>query len=646
MFADRGTPRRHAKRSRFTAATVATALATAGIVAGLTASSATNASASETTLVVAKNTPGVYNVTVPDDVTNFKILLAGGNGESGQYDDAFGNPGGWGGRGGVVGLFINTLAGNPDYYPGERLTVVVGAYGGGNPGGSGSLSGGDGGAGGGETYLMSPTGKILAIAGGGGGGGGAGAGYDGNTGGSGGNPNFDGDPGFNTFGPLADGGAAGNSNDCPANTMLEPGRAGNDAANSSSSGGGGGGGGGYCSGQPGSAGSIVGGGGGGGGGGGNFVPSGVGVQAENNVFNSTQNDGWFEFDFTEQPSAPEFLAPAESLVVPATVANFSDPTVRWTGLPRPTFSLSNAPSWVSVDPNTGELSSHGLRPNTEGVFKFDEVATNRVGSATLPVTITVDAPLYIKPTASVSAKVGDLVSFKAQAVSYPQPPTYSLSGAPSWLTVNSTTGWVYGTPPAGSRGVHRFYVYAKNGVEPLVDQYVTLTVGPGELRETDPDTLPVATVGTAYNYNLTAFAGIAPYTWSTVAGSLPAGLSLDPNGAITGTPTDSAVGQAIFWVQVEDSVGNLAYKQLTLNVQAVSSPSPTSSPSPSPSPTSSPSPSPSPSPTSSPSPSPSPTSSPSPDRRRRPARARRRRRRTRPTRHRRRPRRPTTFRSH
>ena len=83
MFAHRGTPRSHAKRSRFTAATAGTALATTGIVAGLTASGATKANAAVNDLFVEHMTPGVYTVTIPDDATDFNLTLAGGNGAPG-----------------------------------------------------------------------------------------------------------------------------------------------------------------------------------------------------------------------------------------------------------------------------------------------------------------------------------------------------------------------------------------------------------------------------------------------------------------------------------------------------------------------------------------------------------------------------------
>ena len=55
--------------------------------------------------------------------------------------------------------------------------------------------------------------------------------------------------------------------------------------------------------------------------------------------------------------------------------------------------------------------------------------------------------------------------------------------------------------------------------------------------------LPAATAGQAYSATLTAADGTAPYRWSVTAGSLPAGLSLNPStGAITGTPTGAGTG--------------------------------------------------------------------------------------------------------
>ena len=48
--------------------------------------------------------------------------------------------------------------------------------------------------------------------------------------------------------------------------------------------------------------------------------------------------------------------------------------------------------------------------------------------------------------------------------------------------------------------------------------------------------LPSATVGTLYGATLTATGGTMPYRWEISSGSLPAGLSLNADGTITGTP--------------------------------------------------------------------------------------------------------------
>ena len=64
--------------------------------------------------------------------------------------------------------------------------------------------------------------------------------------------------------------------------------------------------------------------------------------------------------------------------------------------------------------------------------------------------------------------------------------------------------------------------------------------------------LPEGTEGLAYSTTLAATGGVSPYTWSVVAGGLPAGLGLNgATGEISGTPT--AAGVSAFTVHVDDS---------------------------------------------------------------------------------------------
>ena len=85
--------------------------------------------------------------------------------------------------------------------------------------------------------------------------------------------------------------------------------------------------------------------------------------------------------------------------------------------------------------------------------------------------------------------------------------------------------------------------------------------------ETPVTVLPTAVVGEAYSARIIADRGVAPYTWAVLAGSLPPGLTLDPNsGIISGVACtyDSAEefipGAFNPTIEVTDAVGATAAK--------------------------------------------------------------------------------------
>lgn len=69
-----------------------------------------------------------------------------------------------------------------------------------------------------------------------------------------------------------------------------------------------------------------------------------------------------------------------------------------------------------------------------------------------------------------------------------------------------------------------------------------------------PLTLNTPMVGIPFSQTMTAAGGTAPYTYTLLGGSLPAGLNLGFGGQISGTPT--AVGAFNFTVRVEDDVSD------------------------------------------------------------------------------------------
>ena len=66
-------------------------------------------------------------------------------------------------------------------------------------------------------------------------------------------------------------------------------------------------------------------------------------------------------------------------------------------------------------------------------------------------------------------------------------------------------------------------------------------------------TLPNGQVGAAYSATLTATGGTPPYTWMLTGGRFPTGLSMSATGAITGTPTETAVAVPLTFTVADGS---------------------------------------------------------------------------------------------
>jgi hypothetical protein len=102
-----------------------------------------------------------------------------------------------------------------------------------------------------------------------------------------------------------------------------------------------------------------------------------------------------------------------------------------------------------------------------------------------------------------------------------------------------------------------------------VRDYFTIEKGsPAQPLAITTTTLPGGTVGVAYSQSLTATGGTTPYTWSIVAGGLPAGLALNAGtGLISGTPTTP--GTSPFTAQVVDSASPQGSAQRGLSIAVV-----------------------------------------------------------------------------
>ncbi len=75
---------------------------------------------------------------------------------------------------------------------------------------------------------------------------------------------------------------------------------------------------------------------------------------------------------------------------------------------------------------------------------------------------------------------------------------------------------------------------------------------------------PDGTVGTPYSFQFQAVSGCKPYTFSILAGVLPAGLTMTPAGLISGTPT--AAGDVSFWAELKDNCAFASQELFTIKI--------------------------------------------------------------------------------
>ena len=143
------------------------------------------------------------------------------------------------------------------------------------------------------------------------------------------------------------------------------------------------------------------------------------------------------------------------------------------------------------------------------------------------------------------------------------PITWTLSAGtlPTGLTLDSD-GTISGTPTKA--GTYKFTAKAQNSAGNSTKQFTVKITNPSDWSapKITTSSLTPGTVGKEYSLQLEASGTPAP-AFSITSGKLPAGLTLDSDGTISGTPTKS--GSFRFTVRAENSVG-YHQKQFTLKV--------------------------------------------------------------------------------
>ena len=262
--------------------------------------------------------------------------------------------------------------------------------------------------------------------------------------------------------------------------------------------------------------------------------------------------GPYNYSITAVPLAASV---SSNMILGQTNAPLSIPITVTGGTPPYTFTvLGVLPAGLAIS-STGVISG---TPSATGSYTFSvEVADHTGASKTVgPLTVGVSGGnIQVTPTSLPTAVVGMPYSVTLSAVGGIPPYTWALSTAlPTGLIATSSGSSlvISGTPTVVSTISLAFLITDSFGEKLLVPtQYTLAVLNP---LGTTTTSFPEATVGTAYSTGISVSGGTAPYTYKSSA--LPAGLVLNTNGTITGTPTTAGVTNVT--VTITDSVGAIA----------------------------------------------------------------------------------------
>jgi Putative Ig domain len=206
-------------------------------------------------------------------------------------------------------------------------------------------------------------------------------------------------------------------------------------------------------------------------------------------------------------------------------------------------------------------------PNSQNVTISD-----RDGSANFSVQTA--QSLQITTTSLPDGTVGTFYTQQLQATGGTPPYFWWLPGGSITLPPGvsgdmsfSSDGTISGTP--GKAGTYTFWVgLSVNNPYQMVTQQLSLTITSSAGLQISTTSLPDGTVGVPYSAPLSASGGQAPYIWQLALGSAapPDGLSINPDGSISGVPTASQT--STFIVQVTDSSSQVLTKVFSISIKA------------------------------------------------------------------------------
>ena len=202
-----------------------------------------------------------------------------------------------------------------------------------------------------------------------------------------------------------------------------------------------------------------------------------------------------------------------------------------------TFTLTSGSLPTGLSLSGAGVISGSLE--AEGTYNFTVTATdsnNCQGSLNYTINVNPEEcpTIAVSPEVLPGGNLGDSYSQELSGSGGEEPYTFDvIAGAlPQGLNL-SVEGVLSGTLTQGITVNFTISATDAKGCEGIREYTVEVCPSIG----LEPSSLSTAAVGESYSQQLTGTGGIAPYDFEITAGNLPSGLTLSPEGILSGTPS-------------------------------------------------------------------------------------------------------------
>ena len=198
------------------------------------------------------------------------------------------------------------------------------------------------------------------------------------------------------------------------------------------------------------------------------------------------------------------------------------------------YSATGLPAGLSISDRTGLIfgtpTSAGTSTVTLGASGGGGKRIAEIGYATLTLTIAPSGPPAITSASTAAGTVGSAFSYQITATN--SPTSYSATGLPAGLSINTASGLISGAPTASGTSTMTLGATNASGTGNAT-LTVSITLGAPVITSAAS---AGGTVGSAFAYQITATNSPVSYN----ATGLPNGLSVNTSsGLISGKPTSA-----------------------------------------------------------------------------------------------------------